>query len=139
MSHRVTPVTDETVQTEQTEAIEGKRQTTRLYVNPACSKCRSAVAILDEHHVEAEQLRYLDTPPEVPELERLMDLLGIDDPRQMMRTGEPEYAELRLDEAPAAELLEAITRHPILLERPIFVVGDRAVVARPPERLLELL
>ena len=69
-----------------------------------------------------------------------MALLGIDDPRQMMRTGEPVYAELALDDAtPATQLLEAITRHPILLERPIFVVGDRAVIARPPERLLELL
>ena len=109
----------------------------QLYVNPSCSKCRSAVAILEEHHVEVEQVRYLDTPPTAAELERLMVLLGIDDARQMMRTGEPEYAELRLDEAPAAELLEAITKHPILLERPIFVVGDRAVIARPPQRLHE--
>jgi arsenate reductase len=107
-------------------------------VNPACSKCRSALAILAEHNVEVEQVHYLDTPPTVAELERLMELLGIDDPRQMMRTGEPEYAGLRLDEAPAAELLEAITKHPILLERPILVAGDRAVVARPPERLHEL-
>jgi arsenate reductase len=108
-------------------------------VNPACSKCRSAIAILKEHDVEAEQVRYLDAPPTVADLERLMGLLGIEDPRHMMRTGEPEYAELRLDDASADELLVAITTHPILLERPIFVVGDRAVVARPPERLLELL
>lgn len=135
-------MTDETAQPEQTEGTtesDETTQTTRLYVNPACSKCRSAVAILAEHHVEAEQVRYLDTPPTVAELERLMELLGFDDPRQMMRTGEPEYAELRLDEVPAAELLEAITKHPILLERPILVVGDRAVVARPPERLHEIL
>ena len=68
-----------------------------------------------------------------------MRLLGIDDPRLMMRTGEPIYAELALDESEGDELLEAITTHPILLERPIFVVGDRAVIARPPERILELL
>ena len=112
---------------------------TQLYVNPACSKCRSALAILDEHHIDAEQVRYLDVPPTVAELERLMALLGIDDPRQMMRTGEPQYTELGLDHASPAQLLAAIAEHPILLERPIFVVGDRAVVARPPERLLELL
>ena len=135
MPDRTVPTAD-TAEPAKTEQV---KRTAQLYVNPACSKCRSAVAILDEHHVEAEQLRYLDTPPEVPELERLMDLLGIDDARQMMRTGEPEYAGLRLEEASPGELLEAITRHPILLERPIFVVGDRAVVARPPERLLELL
>jgi arsenate reductase len=115
------------------------KYTMQLYVNPACSKCRSALAILDEHPIEPEQVRYLDTPPTVSELGRLMGLLGIDDPRQMMRTGEPEYTELRLDEASAPELLDAITKHPILLERPIFVAGDRAVVARPPERLLDLL
>ena len=68
-----------------------------------------------------------------------MTLLGIDDPRLMMRTGEPVYAELALDGRTADALLEAMTRHPILLERPIFVVGDRAVIARPPGRLLELL
>ena len=113
--------------------------TAQIYVNPDCSKCRSALAILDEHHIEAEQVRYLDVAPTVAELERLMGLLGIDDPRQMMRTGEPDYRGLRLDEASPAELFDAIAGHPILLERPIFVVGDRAVVARPPERLLELL
>jgi arsenate reductase len=111
----------------------------RLYVNDECSKCRSALAILDEHAVEAEHVRYLDEPPTVADLQRLMALLAIDDPRQMMRTGEPVYAELGLENAPPAQLLDAITGHPILLERPIFVVGDRAVIARPPERLLELL
>ena len=57
----------------------------------------------------------------------------------MMRTGEPVYAELALADQEGDALLQAISRHPILLERPIFVVGDRAVIARPPERLLELL
>lgn len=112
---------------------------TRLYVNDQCSKCRSALAILDEHAVEAEHVRYLEEPPTVADLEQLMGLLAIDDPRQMMRTGEPVYAELGLDQATPGQLLDAVTAHPILLERPIFVVGDRAVIARPPERLLELL
>jgi arsenate reductase len=111
----------------------------QLYYNPACSKCRTAQSILDEHGVEAQTLRYLDRPPTLDELRRLMVMLRIDDPRPMMRTGEPVYAELGLADASDSELLDAITRHPILLERPIFVVGDRAVVARPPERLLDLL
>jgi arsenate reductase len=110
-----------------------------MYFNPACSKCRTAQALLDERGLQAEVIRYLDDPPTVADLERLMTLLSIEDPRQMMRTGEPEYAALGLDDAAAGELLEAITSHPRLLERPIFVVGDRAVIARPPERLLELL
>jgi arsenate reductase len=111
----------------------------QLYSNPACSKCRTAAALLEEHHVQAETIRYLDDPPTVADLEGLMRLLDIDDPRLMMRTGETVYAELALADQDGGALLEAISRHPILLQRPIFVVGDRAVIARPPERLLELL
>jgi arsenate reductase len=112
---------------------------TRLYVNEECSKCRSALAILDEHAVGAEHVRYLEEPPTVADLQRLMTMLAIEDPRQMMRTGEAVYAELGLENATPDQLLDAVTAHPILLERPIFVVGDKAVIARPPERLLELL
>jgi arsenate reductase (glutaredoxin) len=111
----------------------------QLYTNPSCSKCRTAVAILEEHHVQADTIRYLDEPPTVADLKGLMRLLDIDDPRLMMRTGESVYAELALADQEGDALLEAISLHPILLERPIFVVGDRAVIARPPERLLELL
>ena len=68
-----------------------------------------------------------------------MTLLGIEDPREMMRTGEKTYSELGLADAGSERLLEAITEHPILLERPIVIVGDRAVIARPPEKLLDLL
>jgi arsenate reductase len=89
--------------------------------------------------VGADTILYLDEPPSMADLKGLMEVLAIDDPRLMMRTSEPVYAELALDDAAGDALLEAITRHPILLERPIYVVGDRAVVARPPERLLELL
>ena len=110
-----------------------------LYFNPSCSKCRTAQALLADKGVEAEVVRYLDVPPTRQDLLRLMAMLGIDDPRAMMRTGEPVYGELGLGQASVDELLDAITAHPILLERPIFVVGDRAVVARPPERLHELL
>ena len=111
----------------------------QIYFNPSCSKCRSAQAILDEHHIEAEVVRYLDVPPTRADLEQLMALLGIDDPRLMMRTGEAVYAELGLDEKGSTALLDAIVTHPILLERPIFVHGGRAVIGRPPERVLELL
>ncbi|HZT65002.1 MAG TPA: arsenate reductase (glutaredoxin) [Acidimicrobiales bacterium] len=110
-----------------------------LYFNPNCSKCRTAAGILAEHGMEPTVVRYLDQPPTLEDLRRLMGLLGIDDPRQMMRTGEAVYGQLRLESADAEKLLQAITEHPILLERPILVVGDRAVVARPPERVLELV
>ena len=111
----------------------------QIYVNPSCSKCRTALSLLEEHGVRADTIAYLDEPPTVADLKRLMQLLSIDDPRLMMRTGEPVYAELALDGAAGDALREAIAHHPSLLERPIFVIADRAVVARPPERILELL
>lgn len=110
-----------------------------LYFNPSCSKCRSADAILKENGIDAEVVRYLDRPPTVDQLRELMGMLGIGDPREMMRTGEAVYGELGLDGASAEGLLQAISEHPILLERPIFVRDGKAVIARPPERLLELL
>jgi len=111
----------------------------QIFVHPSCSKCRTALSFLEQHQLRADTVRYLENPPTVADLTRLMTLLGIDDPRLMMRTGEPVYAELALADHEGPALLDAIARHPILLERPILVVGDRAVIARPPERVLELL
>ncbi|HEX9546669.1 MAG TPA: arsenate reductase (glutaredoxin) [Acidimicrobiales bacterium] len=112
---------------------------TTIYFNSACSKCRTAQSILADKGVDATVVRYLDKPPTVDELRRLMTLLGIEDPRAMMRTNEAVYKELGLANASPDALLDAVTTHPILLERPIVIVGERAVIARPPERLLEIL
>lgn len=110
-----------------------------LYFNPSCSKCRTAQGLLADAGIDADVVRYLEAAPSEGELRSLMEMLGIDDPRAMMRTGEPKYAELGLVDASADELLAAVTAHPILLERPIFVRDGRAVIARPPERILDLL
>jgi len=110
-----------------------------LYYNPGCSKCRTAAGLLEDAGVDVGLVRYLDTPPTVDSLRALMGMLGIDDPRAMMRTHEAIYAELGLDSASGDVLLAAIATHPILLERPIFVRDGRAVIARPPERVKELL
>lgn len=107
--------------------------------NPKCSKCRGARDLLDERGIAADYLRYLDDTPSRDELERIVGLLGLDDPRGMMRTGEPVYAELGLADATSDRLLDAMAEHPILIERPIVIRGDRAVIARPPEKLLDLL
>jgi arsenate reductase len=115
-----------------------------VYFNPNCSKCRGARDLLGEQGVEAEYFRYLEDAPTREELERVMGLLGIDDPRQMMRTGEDVYKELGLADldcnadADRDALLDAMTNYPILIERPIVIRGDRAVIARPPEKLLDL-
>jgi arsenate reductase len=115
-----------------------------VYFNPNCSKCRGARDLLNDKGVDADYFRYLDEAPSREELERVMGLLGIDDPRQMMRTGEDVYKELGLADldcnadADRDALLDAMTKHPILIERPIVIRGDRAVIARPPEKLLDL-
>jgi arsenate reductase len=109
-----------------------------VYFNPNCSKCRGARDLLDDKGVEADYFRYLDEAPSREELERVMGLLGIDDPRAMMRTGESVYKELGLADADRDALLDAMTKHPILIERPIVIRGDKAVIARPPDKLLDL-
>jgi arsenate reductase (glutaredoxin) len=96
-------------------------------------------AMLSAEGIEAEIVEYLVEPPTFDDLRTLMGQLGISDPREMMRTGEEVYASLRLADRSGDALLEAIVTHPILLERPIVVHRGRAVIARPPERLLELL
>jgi arsenate reductase (glutaredoxin) len=113
---------------------------TTLYHNPRCSKSRAALQLLHEHGVEPELRLYLEHPPTMDELRDLFARLG-PDRRALVRTGEPEYAELALDEPGIDDdaLIAAIQAHPRLLERPVFVAGDRAVIGRPPERVLELL
>ena len=111
---------------------------TKVYFNPSCSKCRTVEGILSDRGVEADYVRYLDSAPTREQLVEVMGLLGIDDPRLMMRTAEPEYAELGLADAGAEELLDAMVSHPILIERPIVVHEGRAVIARPPDKVLEL-
>ena len=117
----------------------GEQSDTRIYFNPKCGTCRTVDGVLKEHGIEADYVRYLDDPPTRIELQGLMQLLGIDDPREMMRRKEAVYSELGLESADKETLLAAIIKHPVLLERPILVRGSRAVIARPAERALDLL
>lgn len=110
-----------------------------VYFNPSCSNCRTVKGILEERGVEATYVEYLEQAPGREEIERVMGLLGIEDPREMMRAKEPVYGELGLGTAGREELIDAMAAHPILIQRPIVVVGERAVIARPGERVLELL
>jgi arsenate reductase len=109
-----------------------------VWFNPGCSKCRGARDLLGERDVDADYFHYLDGSPPAAEIRRVMRLLGIDDPRAMMRTGEAVYRELGLAGKQGDDLIDAMVAHPILIERPIVIRGDRAVIARPPEKLLEL-
>ena len=110
-----------------------------VWFNPQCSKCRTTHGLLEERGVAADYVRYLDDVPSRADLERVLALLGTDDPLAITRTGETLYQELGLEGAGRDTILDALATHPILIERPIAIRGDRAVVARPPERILELL
>lgn len=111
-----------------------------IYHNPRCSKSRQALALLEQAGTTPEVVKYLETPPTPAELDALLRKLGLD-PRALLRTGEDRYAELGLAdrELDREALIRIMADNPILIERPIVVVGDRAVVARPPERATELL
>lgn len=110
-----------------------------VWYNPRCSKCKGADELLAAYGVPARRVRYLEDPPPPAEIARVLALLGATDPRVLMRTAEPRYRELGLADATADELVDAMSRYPELIERPVVIWADRAVVARPPELLLSLL
>lgn len=111
-----------------------------LYHNPRCSKSRQTLALLQEQGIEPEIIEYLQAPPSLAALQHLQQLLGVP-ALQMLRAKENVFAELNLDKdgQTDTELLQAAAANPILLERPIVVCGDKAVIGRPPENALELL
>ena len=111
-----------------------------LYHNPRCSKSRGALELLEARGLTPTVVRYLETPLDATHLERLLGKLGIT-ARQLLRTGEDEYKELNLaDESLSqAQLIAAIAAHPKLMERPILEAGEKAVIGRPPEKILEIL
>lgn len=111
-----------------------------LYHNPRCSKSRGALELLEQRGLAPTIVRYLETPPDVATLKALLGKLGIA-PRQLLRSGEDEYTSLDLANPTLsdAQLIDAMVNHPKLIERPILVAGDKAVIGRPPEKVLEIL
>ncbi|MGL6070454.1 arsenate reductase (glutaredoxin) [Craterilacuibacter sp.] len=112
----------------------------RLYHNPRCSKSREALQLLQDAGAEVEVIEYLKQVPSIEELEQLLSLLGMV-PRELMRQREEEYEALYLDDIALehAQLLAALHNNPCLIERPIAIKGERAVIGRPPEKVLTLL
>ncbi|GLS25458.1 arsenate reductase (glutaredoxin) [Marinibactrum halimedae] len=111
-----------------------------IYHNPRCSKSRQTLALLEEAGVEPEIVLYLDTPPTKTALQSLLKKLGIS-ARELLRKGEEAYKANGLNDKTLTDeaLVEAMVAFPKLIERPIVVKGDEAILGRPPENVKALL
>jgi arsenate reductase len=111
----------------------------KIYHNPRCSKSRATLALLEERGPNIEVVEYLTSPPTADEIGQLLNLLGIG-PAELVRRGEAAFRESGLDlNSPPDTLIALMAAKPILIERPIVVIGRAARIGRPPERVLELL
>jgi arsenate reductase len=111
-----------------------------VYEKPTCTTCRKMVKLLNEKGIGFDRLNYFIDPIPRKKLEELLKMMGIG-PRDLLRKREKTYKELGLKDPALSdeEIVTALVEHPELIERPIVVKGDRAVLGRPIERVLELL
>lgn len=111
-----------------------------IYHNPRCSKSRQTLALLEENNIQAEIVLYLENTPDETELAGILEKLGIT-ARELLRKGESVYKEDNLGDTTLTDedLIAAMVAEPKLIERPIVVKGDKAVLGRPPENVLALL
>ena len=115
-------------------------ENTKIFHNPRCSKSRAAMELLNEKGIEADVVKYLETPPNRKTLEQILELLNMQ-PRDLMRKGEAEYSENKLwDESLTRDqLIDALVEFPKLLERPIVVANGKAAIGRPIENIIDIL
>lgn len=110
-----------------------------IFHNPRCGKSRNTLAIINDKNIEIEVIEYLKTPPSEAELKTVIKKLGIK-PEALVRKGEAIYKEsYKGKQLSDADWIKAMVEHPILIERPIVIKGDKAIIGRPPENVLELL
>ena len=115
------------------------RRKITVYEKPTCTTCRNLSALFRENGIDFEKVNYYIDPLSERKLKALIKKTGLR-PIDVVRKKEPEFKELGLSEdTPDDELLKAMVEHPNLLQRPIVEVGDKAVLARPPEKALELI
>ncbi len=110
-----------------------------LYHNPNCSKSRAALLLLQVRNVDTKVIPYLTEPLCEDQIRTLKEKLAISTVRDMMRHKDSLYTTLQLDQADEETLIAAIAAHPILIERPIVVYGDRAAIGRPLTNIEALL
>lgn len=110
-----------------------------IYHNPRCSKSRATLALLEARGVQPEVVLYLDNPPSAKQLRQLLDKLDIS-ASELVRRGEEDWKASGLGpDAAEGDIIDAMLAHPRIIERPIVVCGERAVLGRPPENVLALL
>jgi len=111
-----------------------------IYHNPRCSKSRQTLDLLRSRGLDPSIVEYLKLPPSEAELSNIIKALGVS-PRSLIRKGEATYKELRLEDPSLTDeaLIKAMAQHPVLIERPLVVHGNRAAIGRPPESVLSIL
>ena len=111
-----------------------------IYHNPRCSKSRQALSLIREQGHTPNIIEYLKEPPSVSDILNILSLLKLE-PRAILRTKEEPYKELKLSNSNLTvhQLVEAIANNPILMERPVVLNGNKAVIGRPPEKVLTIL
>ena len=111
-----------------------------IYHNPRCGKSRETLKLLEGRGIRPTVVEYLKTPPSQAELKRILKLLGIP-ARRLLRTKEKEYTTAGLEKPTLSEaaIIAAMVKHPILIQRPIVVAGNKAALGRPPEAVLKIL
>lgn len=110
-----------------------------IYHNAECSKSKGVCQLLNDKNVQANIIEYLKQPPTKEELIHLLEMLDMQ-PSQLIRKNEPVFKELYEEKELTEEAyLLAMLKHPILIERPIIVKDGKAIIGRPPEKILELL
>ena len=111
----------------------------KIYHNPRCSKSRQTLNLIKEKDVEVEIIEYLKVIPSEKELNDIINLLGIE-PEKLLRKGETDYkVNFKGKTLSGSEWISAMIKYPKLIERPIVVSGNKAILGRPPENVLDLL
>lgn len=111
-----------------------------MYHNPRCSTSRKTLELLHKNNIQPTIIEYLKTPPSYEELKRILKLLNIS-PRDLMRKKELIYHELNLDNDKLTDehLIKTMVENPILIERPIVILNNKAVIGRPPENIMKII
>ena len=111
-----------------------------FYHNPRCSKSRASLELLKDNNINPDIVLYLDNPPDENTLKQVLSKLGMS-PKELLRPNEQECKDLNLLDSSVddSSVIKAMVKHPKLIERPIYVKDERAIIGRPPEQILDIV